>query len=76
MEGRWDEPLRPTPLTFQSLALRAAGLAVLTMMCCRSRHVRSGLKTIRKTVTPVSSLLCLEAEILRVASRYYRNKQS
>lgn len=41
-------PLRPTPLSLQSMALRCPGWDVLTTRCCMSLQVRFILHTYRK----------------------------
>lgn len=48
-------PFLPTPLTCQSSALRFAGLAVRTTMCCMSRHVKFLLASSAKAQIPAAS---------------------
>ena len=48
-------PFRPTPFTCQSSALRLAGLAVRTTMCCISRHVKLRLASKAKAQIPAAN---------------------
>lgn len=47
-------PFLPTPLTCQSSALRFAGLAVRTTICCISRHVKLRLASKAKAQIPAA----------------------